>query len=697
MEDYYTGRYSMDVNLYIPEGYCGYYNLQKTSTPGEEWGIQTMFDVDGIASIDGDGAAACTFPFDFDTWMNFVIIVDLDVDLCEFYYNGTLMHSYQWTLGCFGQGTLTSLGGMNMYAWASTGNSPLYYFDDVTLSETYGGTTRDHIGYNVYLDGVLQTIPPLGIDVFSYEYEGLIPDQAYVAGVSALYDDGESEIIEVEFIYTPVTTFDPPENLVATVVNYNEVELAWQPPGGGAGEWIHWDDGINNNAIGLVSGGSFLVASRWDPANLADYDGWDLMKVNFFPCDDMCTYEIKVWTGANAANLVLDQAVTTFVVDTWNEIILDTPITIDATDELWFGYGIVNHAAGTHPAGCDAGPAVAGFGDMISLDGVTWDSLSGLGFDFNWNLQGYVFGSDGETVAMNKKAEVGVERISTPIVEKRVLTRINSNLLSCAPTHGTRLTAEQSRDDRYLSGYKVYRDGEEIAEITDPLVLTYSDDEGLDAGDYEYYVTAIYEAPAGESDPCDSVIVTITLPAPVDVFAESVFPNIMVTWEVPPLPTRGLSHYKVYRDMVLIVDNVTGLFHIDINVPEGTYSYTVVAVYDGGWDSEHSEPYVVEHYVDAGDILIPIRTELTGNYPNPFNPATTINFALKEAGNVTIMVYNVKGEKVRNLVDCRLEAAYHSIVWDGKDNTGRNVSSGVYFYKMKAEKYSSTKKMILMK
>ncbi|MCF7793960.1 MAG: T9SS type A sorting domain-containing protein, partial [Candidatus Cloacimonetes bacterium] len=98
----------------------------------------------------------------------------------------------------------------------------------------------------------------------------------------------------------------------------------------------------------------------------------------------------------------------------------------------------------------------------------------------------------------------------------------------------------------------------------------------------------------------------------------------------------------------------------------------------------------------AGNNLVALN-ELIGNYPNPFNPSTTIAFNLANAGHVTIDVYNIKGEKVRTLVDGEFTATSHTVTWDGIDDNNKQVSSGVYFYKMKADKYVQTKKMILMK
>ena len=102
--------------------------------------------------------------------------------------------------------------------------------------------------------------------------------------------------------------------------------------------------------------------------------------------------------------------------------------------------------------------------------------------------------------------------------------------------------------------------------------------------------------------------------------------------------------------------------------------------------------------VSSDDQLVPvIATELQGNYPNPFNPETTIRYSLKENIPVTLEVYNVKGQLVKTLVNEAPGVGNHSVVWRGTDNNNRPVSTGVYFFKMNAGKYSSTKKMIMMK
>ncbi len=85
------------------------------------------------------------------------------------------------------------------------------------------------------------------------------------------------------------------------------------------------------------------------------------------------------------------------------------------------------------------------------------------------------------------------------------------------------------------------------------------------------------------------------------------------------------------------------------------------------------------------------------NYPNPFNPETTISYSLPLDSNVAISVYNIKGQKVVDLVNEKLEKGEHSIVWKGKDSNMRNVASGVYFVRMKAGKETKIKKVMLLK
>lgn len=94
---------------------------------------------------------------------------------------------------------------------------------------------------------------------------------------------------------------------------------------------------------------------------------------------------------------------------------------------------------------------------------------------------------------------------------------------------------------------------------------------------------------------------------------------------------------------------------------------------------------------------VPTTCSLLQNFPNPFNPVTTIQFKIPINNQVKINIYDIKGKLVRNLVDEIKPAGSHSIEWDSRNNEGITVSNGVYFYRMISGEYSSSKKMILMK
>ena len=92
-----------------------------------------------------------------------------------------------------------------------------------------------------------------------------------------------------------------------------------------------------------------------------------------------------------------------------------------------------------------------------------------------------------------------------------------------------------------------------------------------------------------------------------------------------------------------------------------------------------------------------INMNLLQNYPNPFNPETNISFLVPNSGQVHLDIYNIKGQKVTTLVNDRFNAGKPTIIWNGKDDSNKQVASGIYLYKMRSGKYNSTKKMILMK
>ncbi len=116
---------------------------------------------------------------------------------------------------------------------------------------------------------------------------------------------------------------------------------------------------------------------------------------------------------------------------------------------------------------------------------------------------------------------------------------------------------------------------------------------------------------------------------------------------------------------------------------------------------DFGEPLGVE---DNPSAAVPLRFTLLQNYPNPFNPSTTLPFSLKVQGSTfkgpihaTLKIYNILGQLVRTLVDEEKAPGKYKVIWDGKDNSGKEVGSGIYFYQLKTEEYTATKKMVLLR
>ncbi|HXF48338.1 MAG TPA: FlgD immunoglobulin-like domain containing protein [Verrucomicrobiae bacterium] len=93
----------------------------------------------------------------------------------------------------------------------------------------------------------------------------------------------------------------------------------------------------------------------------------------------------------------------------------------------------------------------------------------------------------------------------------------------------------------------------------------------------------------------------------------------------------------------------------------------------------------------------PLAFSLGQNYPNPFNPTTTISFSLPKAEKVKLKIYNLLGQEVLTLVDGEKPAGTHQIVWNGRDENGTAVASGIYFYKLETASFKEVKRMIFLK
>lgn len=136
------------------------------------------------------------------------------------------------------------------------------------------------------------------------------------------------------------------------------------------------------------------------------------------------------------------------------------------------------------------------------------------------------------------------------------------------------------------------------------------------------------------------------------------------------------------------------------NLQNGTYYVSVQTIdnsYIGSAFSDEITFEITNGIVSNDSDVVPMITRLNKNYPNPFNPETTISFDLNKNQKVKLEIYNIKGQKVKTLCNDNLQAGNHKYIWNGTDQNNRKVASGVYFAKMTSVSLSKTQKMILMK
>jgi len=169
------------------------------------------------------------------------------------------------------------------------------------------------------------------------------------------------------------------------------------------------------------------------------------------------------------------------------------------------------------------------------------------------------------------------------------------------------------------------------------------------------------------------------------------YPCVMLNMPTSPFPegTEVFAGLIDWEEVELDLSAYSGIAQLRFVM--GT---TGLVTYEGWYIDDI---YITNPTGTEENITIPMVTELNGNYPNPFNPTTSIFYNLSQESNVQIEVFNVKGQKVKTLINDFEEAGNHQVYWNGTDESSKPVSSGVYFYKMKAGKFVSTKKMILMK
>ncbi len=271
------------------------------------------------------------------------------------------------------------------------------------------------------------------------------------------------------------------------------------------------------------------------------------------------------------------------------------------------------------------------------------------------------------------------------------------------------ITFEEDHSDETIDLYNIFKDPN-----NDILEFSFSDSENLsfDVNEDGFLVVT----PADNWHGTESVTIYAEDGVTDIVVSVSFLVAVTPVNDRPSLQAKfpGTTNFESTNNFVSFGVDVLDVdselvyeWKIDNEVVEGAVSDTLDYVFDSVGEyqvkcyaADYDFTVIATWNVNvpvSNDVQVVAVNDLSQNIPNPFNPTTTINFSLRKASNVSIIVYNIKGQKVRTLVSDNYKQGNHTIVWNGLDDENRPVSSGVYFYRMVSDEFQSTKKAIMMK
>ena len=254
-----------------------------------------------------------------------------------------------------------------------------------------------------------------------------------------------------------------------------------------------------------------------------------------------------------------------------------------------------------------------------------------------------------------------------------------------------------------LGGYRVFRNDVQIADV-DTTQHNFYDFNVIPNLNYSYNIKSIYSSPNGHSASTDTLTVTVTSVPMIPILqtVEIVDTNsVHLQWMLPELD-RGVIGFQIYRNGGLLhsIDSVSVTNWINEDLPNGQYSYQVAAQYPA-FTSDLSAPMSVTINVVVGNndqLTAPLVFGISKCYPNPFNQETSIQYSIdKDNHPFEIAIYNIKGQKVKSLYSGKSKAGRYTTLWNGSNDNGDYVSSGIYYCRMQNAQHKAFQRLLLLK
>ena len=207
---------------------------------------------------------------------------------------------------------------------------------------------------------------------------------------------------------------------------------------------------------------------------------------------------------------------------------------------------------------------------------------------------------------------------------------------------------------------------------------------------------AVHETTFGNGGTIYCVNTDLVPPAPENVDLQVDESELTLTWDMPEI--MDFNFFNIYYsadggDYILLGDTVDTVYNYIIP-SVGSYKFYITTVDLAEQESEPSDT-VLYDYTNTDNDLHPPTYILFQNCPNPFNTETTISYSIPKRDNVIIEIIDIQGKKIKTLVNEYQLSGNHSVVWNGNDNNGKVVSSGIYYYRLRSGNSLITKKMII--
>jgi M6 family metalloprotease-like protein len=458
---------------------------------------------------------------------------------------------------------------------------------------------------------------------------------------------------------------------------------------------------------------------------------------------------------------IYSQDVTGIIGSGWNEHSLSSPVSLISGNEYWVGYSITataGYPSTTDDGELVSGKGAWikwGSGAWQELPGFNapwiWNWLINMEIDETLPKLTVTSPNGPENWAIGSAKDITWTHSGLPLANVKLEMSINngfsySEITPSTPNDGTHewtITGDASEDclirisdpatpstnDVSNAPFRIYntvpwltmdQDSGSLAQGgTDNITLTFNST-GLSEGIYNANIEII------SNDPDEgTVIIPVTLdvrddPLPVILSSfiaeyEDNYPSILWTtqsetnnlgWNIYCSPSQNIGQgNQLNTELIPGAGTTTNptFYKFDDTYstfyPGNTYWYFLESVDLSGETSSYGSTFI-EIPTDGEEPNlpeIPIEYGLLNNHPNPFNPDTIISFNLKNDEFVRLKIYNSNGNLVRHLIEGQYQAGLHKYIWDGKDVSGKQMSSGIYIYYLEAGEYSSSKKMMILK